>query len=927
MLWHSPEGNDNDTFRNTGSSYFVKKTLKCPRDTWQEVREILKRMTGDGEFTSEAAAEVNSLLKAPLLRADLGHGPDGGSFIPDQLLSILEPTAQCSSNVIELKIQTLLPLRVELIGLKMHEDGAGRDCTLGSHKVVSEMLNLLVRCIATPIGTLIYDPKVSHTFAPGEILWCQLKGYHRHKDVALVISKEAAEHEILFKADHISIILVDHRLTGSQQYLLLPAVRRKYVSGIATPCVHGECTMTELNICCDLAQTTLTNIKTFFHRNDGEMSVSLHSHPVQILDTAKTSDFHKRHGNLVPLALGGEEAIAKLKDGITSKPNSDFHGSYPRSDVSNYLHTTSTWDRDIGTPVGFLHTQKPLVYHTPPGYDKFGRDCFWESPPSSSTVIHPGSKWIILHREGQLAEDAEAGEVIDDGDGQGGVPAPSPEAENVSPGSLRRHRRAALAAAQSCQAQQQIPVHGFLQSIGPHGDVTDSFENENVQWHSGYPWDLSNPSDWWSGQWQQQNDVWRMWQGISPYIGGYIEIAAIAPEESFHDTWDSQGKIDDLLNKLAEFDLILIHNDASKLSQKGRGLWGVHATLSQDADLLAQKDAIVDSFNDFGTKLYDTPKLVKFATNKAGKHETVQKLLAVSDPAQKSSLALKLDGQVKYLIRDQFGSLVLQQFLHEAISAVDNNESHQDAEDMIFPKQVVQVLMNDLVASACCPLLVESSIDQQGNHVVQKLVQLMQKLPSEEDRLSNLVQAVGGYVAAIGITQTGCRVLQRILESPISGIVLIPYLLTEATFLELAIHPYGNFVIQHILIQTCRRDGTDKLAVLKYVCWNFESQAAREPDMALSQTDLQEGLAAPDCFFGYHRYARHVVQQLMKMPQDTCPGWSEFCSHIAWVALEEDGSPKRPFMCLREHHEDQVLRGLVKWLKIGGAGCGRSSWQ
>ena len=72
------------------------------------------------------------LLDVPLLRAELGHGPDCGSFIPDKLLSTpgdLEATAQCPSNVIELTIQTWLPLQVELIGLKMHHDGAGHNCT------------------------------------------------------------------------------------------------------------------------------------------------------------------------------------------------------------------------------------------------------------------------------------------------------------------------------------------------------------------------------------------------------------------------------------------------------------------------------------------------------------------------------------------------------------------------------------------------------------------------------------------------------------------------------------------------------------------------------------------------------------------------------------------------------------------------------
>ena len=406
--------------------------------------KILEPMRADFEFTSKAAAEVNSLLEVPLLRA--------GSFMPDRLLSTpgdLEATAQCPSNVIELTIQTWLPLQVELIGLKMHHDGAGHNCTLGSHKVVSEMLNLWVTCIETPNRELIYNPKVSHKFAPGEILWCQLKGSICHKKVALVISKEASEHKIL--ADH--TILVDHRLTGSQQYLLLPAVKRTWAGGIATPYVHRICTMTELNMSDDVSQTTSTNIKTFFQGNNGEMSVSLQSHPVQIIDTEITSGFHKRGEELVPLALCGQEAIAKLKAGITSKQNSDFHGAHPRDDVQHHVDTpTLETLRDMGTLVGFRHIQTPRVYHLPKDnliVDEFGCGCFWESPPSSSTVINHDSQWIMLLKENKPPRDGTS---------------------SVSPGSQPDVKEAALA--QTCGATQQMPVHEFLP---PHKQKEESY--------------------------------------------------------------------------------------------------------------------------------------------------------------------------------------------------------------------------------------------------------------------------------------------------------------------------------------------------------------------------------------------------------------------------------------------------------------------
>ena len=74
MLWHPPvhigaDAIDNQTFLETGQSCCVTKILKCPREKWKDMWKILEPMRADFEFTSNAAAEVNSLLEVPLLRA------------------------------------------------------------------------------------------------------------------------------------------------------------------------------------------------------------------------------------------------------------------------------------------------------------------------------------------------------------------------------------------------------------------------------------------------------------------------------------------------------------------------------------------------------------------------------------------------------------------------------------------------------------------------------------------------------------------------------------------------------------------------------------------------------------------------------------------------------------------------------------------
>ena len=367
--------------------------------------------------------------------------------------------------------------------------------------------------------------------------------------------------------------------------------------------------------------------------------------------------------------------------------------------------------------------------------------------------------------------------------------------------------------------------------------------------------------------------------------------------------WDMRGKqldrwptkkITMLLDKLGRFDLV-DESRSGKLGQKGRGMWRLTQRMryggQYDLDLWNQE---YDMFYSFWCEefVYETPKLVSYAST-VGKHELVQKMLALGSLNQKSWLARQFHGYVKYLLKDQFGCLVLQQLLYEATFVV----SSFGFDTSKFVENVVGALRRDLLASQA---IVESSTDQHGNYVVQKWIVLLQCLPSQEDSLWQVFQQVGGNASTIGITQTGCRVIQRLLEIP-SENELMEKLLEDDTFTQLVTSQFGNYVVQHMLSDHRR------LEVFQAIYNNFASQAAGN-----FKGEEYDG------FYACHRYGRFVVKKCLLMPKDSCQGWSDLLESLLRMVLEADGTPKPEFQCLQSSDGQYILQEMKNRLHDSG---------
>ena len=361
------------------------------------------------------------------------------------------------------------------------------------------------------------------------------------------------------------------------------------------------------------------------------------------------------------------------------------------------------------------------------------------------------------------------------------------------------------------------------------------------------------------------------------------------------DEWTHQH-VGALLHQLGQWTL-KDESRSGKLAPKGRGLWEFQKCSTADENLWNYQQEMCCSFLRDG-KLYDYSKLVKYATHCGGHHELVQKMLASANTQQKTYLARKFGGQITLLINNQFACLVLQQLMLEADVEAKHCMHTPDVSRHEFVKTVVKLLKDEFVAPG---RIVEISECPHGNHVVQKWVQLVHLVPSEEESLLCVLAQVIAHLVAIATTQTGCRIVNRLLEIPACH-ELSQQILDRRIFPHLVTNAYGNFVVSHMLRENHRRP-SDKLAVLELLHENFERQFAGHWTYA--------GYGDHDCFYGDNFYGRHVVQNCLHLKGADCHGWAELLASLAQVALEPNGTPKHNFMCLLgTQNQHQVLDGL-----------------
>ena len=182
--------------------------------------------------------------------------------------------------------------------------------------------------------------------------------------------------------------------------------------------------------------------------------------------------------------------------------------------------------------------------------------------------------------------------------------------------------------------------------------------------------------------------------------------------------------------------------------------------------------------------------------------------------------------------------------------------------------------------------------DQNGNHVIQKCIEVMSKKSkkSREDgdsvksdffseQIDFIVDDVLGNVASLSCHPYGCRVLQRILEhcvEPKKSRALDEISLCHKTLLD---DQYGNYVIQHVL-QFGRH--SDRDSVLGIVCANGLLQ--------LSKQKFASNVVEKLLKYGTAQQRKAVVREMLKVSVIT-----QICSSI--IVISNVQQLTHPFSC------------------------------
>jgi len=169
----------------------------------------------------------------------------------------------------------------------------------------------------------------------------------------------------------------------------------------------------------------------------------------------------------------------------------------------------------------------------------------------------------------------------------------------------------------------------------------------------------------------------------------------------------------------------------------------------------------------------------------------VQKLFDIFSKDLASQLATQLEGAVMSLANDTYGCRVIQKAMQH------------------LPRETQQLLASELKdhVGAC----IES---MHGNHVIQKCIEQM-----PPDSVNFIINEVNEKVDFWASHMYGCRVIQRLLEHCTTDVQL-PKML-DAILLsikKLAMDPFGNYVVQHML-EHGRKE--DKAKIIHVVASNI----------------------------------------------------------------------------------------------------------
>lgn len=218
-----------------------------------------------------------------------------------------------------------------------------------------------------------------------------------------------------------------------------------------------------------------------------------------------------------------------------------------------------------------------------------------------------------------------------------------------------------------------------------------------------------------------------------------------------------------------------------------------------------------------------TGHIVEFCQDQNGSR-FIQQRLEIADDEEKKLITEEIIPSIHLLRNDVFGNYVVQKLFEYCNSELKSKLKNTLVGKMVelsshmYGCRVVQKAIEKVKDSELVELLSEfhdcalSSIhDQNGNHVIQKVVEVIsnrskiyqaesnEMAPSVSKELDFILNCVEDNVVALSCHPFGCRVLQRILEHCIESQKALALDSIQGYLRTLLDDQYGNYVIQHVL--------------------------------------------------------------------------------------------------------------------------------
>jgi pumilio RNA-binding family len=208
----------------------------------------------------------------------------------------------------------------------------------------------------------------------------------------------------------------------------------------------------------------------------------------------------------------------------------------------------------------------------------------------------------------------------------------------------------------------------------------------------------------------------------------------------------------------------------------------------------------------------------------------IQKLFEHGLPNHRKLLATVVKGNVLALTLQTYGCRVIQ----KALEVIDEEDQ-------------------TMVASELDGHVLRCVLDQNGNHVIQKCIE---RIPPQN--VTFIVQSFIGNVQNLAVHAYGCRVIQRILEYCEDHYEVISPILDEIldNVHILARDQYGNYVVQHVLI-----NGKEL-----YQCAIIER--LRNDSLELAQHKFASNVVEKMFHYGSHEDKTIILADLLRINAD-----------------------------------------------------------